>query len=326
MEKRGKFLVVFLISIFFSFLVIAGDGIDGTGDQPQCFSDADCGECQYCENGNCESKFGCVPGSGGGTGGTTGDSGGGTGGTTGDSGGGTGGTTGDSGGGTGGIELGNLNDLDTDGIPNDIDNCPLVSNPNQLDSDGDGIGDACESETSDSTEEEIERIEAKLCRQYTSQSSCNSDVVDEKILENIQTLNFNFARVHKLDKDFCTNSENLPEGVEVICGCEFVTQGLSGECIEKVILRRTNEPQKTCYLRNITFEGSCEENNLNLKWNGNFNSPNGVQSELNGCMGGRIEIKCPSKISLPSFNFVNLMFTLTLILTSYFIIIKIKRK
>lgn len=35
-------------------------------------------------------------------------------------------------------------DTDGDGIPNIVDNCPSVSNANQQDSDGDGVGDACD--------------------------------------------------------------------------------------------------------------------------------------------------------------------------------------
>lgn len=35
-------------------------------------------------------------------------------------------------------------DQDCDGVVDTIDNCTCIYNPNQLDSDGDGIGDVCE--------------------------------------------------------------------------------------------------------------------------------------------------------------------------------------
>ena len=37
-----------------------------------------------------------------------------------------------------------LGDDDGDGLTNDIDNCPLVANPDQVDTDGNGVGDACD--------------------------------------------------------------------------------------------------------------------------------------------------------------------------------------
>ena len=37
-----------------------------------------------------------------------------------------------------------LNDSDGDGVPNGADNCPLLSNVDQIDTDGDGFGDGCE--------------------------------------------------------------------------------------------------------------------------------------------------------------------------------------
>jgi len=35
-------------------------------------------------------------------------------------------------------------DIDGDGVPNDLDNCPFVFNPDQRDRDRDGVGDACD--------------------------------------------------------------------------------------------------------------------------------------------------------------------------------------
>jgi hypothetical protein len=46
-----------------------------------------------------------------------------------------------------------IGDLDSDGIPDDTDNCALVSNSDQTNSDGNGQGDACD--TSSTTEDPI---------------------------------------------------------------------------------------------------------------------------------------------------------------------------
>lgn len=45
-----------------------------------------------------------------------------------------------------GIPLGPAGDVDNDGIDLAVDNCPLVFNSDQTDSDGNGVGDACQGE------------------------------------------------------------------------------------------------------------------------------------------------------------------------------------
>jgi hypothetical protein len=37
-------------------------------------------------------------------------------------------------------------DSDGDGVPDTIDNCPFIANPDQIDTEGDGIGDACDTD------------------------------------------------------------------------------------------------------------------------------------------------------------------------------------
>lgn len=46
-------------------------------------------------------------------------------------------------------------DLDGDGVENTDDNCPLVANPEQEDTNGDGVGDACDQAMMDSDEDGV---------------------------------------------------------------------------------------------------------------------------------------------------------------------------
>jgi len=69
-------------------------------------------------------------------------------------------------------------DIDGDGIPNDIDNCPSHSNPDQADCDLDGFGDVCE--IADGTQEDSDGNGIPDdCEEQPCVGDCNGDgVVD----------------------------------------------------------------------------------------------------------------------------------------------------
>lgn len=68
-------------------------------------------------------------------------------------------------------------DTDNDGIPDEQDNCPLSANPDQQDTDGDGIGDSCDS---DIDGDDIPNVEDN-CPQYANpdQRDSNGDGIGD---------------------------------------------------------------------------------------------------------------------------------------------------
>jgi hypothetical protein len=54
-------------------------------------------------------------------------------------------------------------DLDGDGVDNDADNCGIIKNPDQADSDGDGVGDACERGSEEGADESVILLQEENC-------------------------------------------------------------------------------------------------------------------------------------------------------------------
>ena len=68
-----------------------------------------------------------------------------------------------------------VTDADEDGIEDDVDNCPMVSNPLQSDFDGDAIGDACDIDMdADSVLKEIDMCQATPLGSIVTSNGCSA--------------------------------------------------------------------------------------------------------------------------------------------------------
>ncbi len=65
-------------------------------------------------------------------------------------------------------------DTDQDGITDDVDNCPDVANPDQMDTDGNGIGDACEQNQRQLAANGTVRAGLLLCPEGTDTSTADN--------------------------------------------------------------------------------------------------------------------------------------------------------
>lgn len=76
-----------------------------------------------------------------------------------------------------GDSLGNLCDPDDDddGVPDDIDNCPVAYNPNQADEDFDGIGDARQDASGGGTASQLIETECQRWFNHVNNLPCTPE-------------------------------------------------------------------------------------------------------------------------------------------------------
>ncbi len=66
-------------------------------------------------------------------------------------------------------------DSDGDGVTDDVDNCPTVANADQADADGDGIGDACEADTTADSDGDGVADDADNCPNVANADQADAD-------------------------------------------------------------------------------------------------------------------------------------------------------
>ncbi|MFC1495504.1 carboxypeptidase regulatory-like domain-containing protein, partial [Thermodesulfobacteriota bacterium] len=111
-----------------------------------------------------------------------------------------------------------LNDIDEDGIDDDVDNCPDTYNPDQADSDEDGLGDEC-----DGCPEDFNKTEPGICGCETADTDSDED-------DNVDCID-NCPYTYNPDQDdldedgtgdACDECPEDPNKVEPGCGCGLV--------------------------------------------------------------------------------------------------------
>ena len=136
-----------------------------------------------------------------------------------------------------GCELPDRLDLDNDGIVDNLDNCPGVANPAQLDTDGDKIGDECDPDSTDQCPDDPNKLHPGSCGCGVSDKDSDGD---------------NAADC----QDGCPTDPNKTQ--PGTCGCHVA----EGNCTEPgLIITASDENPDQGEGKEMAFDGD-----VNTKW------------------------------------------------------------
>jgi hypothetical protein len=160
--------------------------------------------------------------------------------------------------------IGQGGDTDNDGICDHVDNCPTVANPDQKDSNGNGIGDVCDQPTGETTKEaNCANVKATMANGRIMVSNLNAPIIILKIFDSNWNIVFE-----------CTGTEcpetviyapTVNEGNSHHVDVKFYTSNWQFIC-EEMIKVSANGGARNRNAKQLNFEAYQLERAVSIEW------------------------------------------------------------
>ncbi len=173
------------------------------------------------------------------------------------------------------LEEPSIVDSDSDGVADELDNCPDVFNPDQADSDGNGAGDACDPVFQ--LEQELAAAEANILELEDDIASLENQLVDANAL--IAQLN---SQTTSLQGDNAQLQSALDTANALNAGLNSQIAQLNGQLTS--LASQAADLQTQLAAANATIaEASTQIDELNLQVSASQTQINELQSQLSTC-------------------------------------------